>query len=123
MKIKERDYLIELQKILSKVPFPHSGMGMKTASTSGFVAYSEDMGGLIPMIKQVLNGIVFIDNIRRYPDLADEYEEGWDYHDPGLTIQAIQEWLKFRVSQKWENPDRYELKKIYERVRREAGLE
>ena len=81
MKIKERDMLLDLHAILAKVPFPHDGM-------------------------------VMVDNLNRYPDLveAEEYEEGWDYHDPALTLKAIQGWQK---------PDRYGLKRIYKDLRKD----
>ena len=117
MKIKERDLMMDLGAILTKVPFPHDGMGSKTSSVEGHLDYSEDMHALIPMIQQLLMGMTTVDNLRRFPELADEYQEGWDYHDPALTLKAIQEWLKMRVSQKWESPDRYGLKRIYEELR------
>ena len=120
MKIKERDMLLDLHTVLTKVPFPHDGMGMKTASMAGFVNYSEDMHALVPMVQQFLMGIVTVDNLNRHPDLVEteEYEEGWDYHDPALTLKAIQGWIEVRVSQNWENPNRYGLKRIYKNLRK-----
>ena len=117
MKISERDNLLELQKILSKMPFPSDGMGAKTASMLGHIQYAEDMHALVPMVQQALMGMVTLDNIRRYPEIASDYEEGWDYHDPSLTLQAIDKWIELRVSQKWENANRYELKRIYDEMR------
>lgn len=117
MKIKERDMLLDLHAILTKVPFPHDGMGMKTASMAGFANYSEDMHALVPMIQQFLMGMVMVDNLNRYPDLVEE--EGWDYHDPALTLKAIQGWIKVRVSQNWKNPNRYGLKRIYKDLRKD----
>lgn len=117
MNIKERDYLLDLQKILSKVPFPHDGMGEKTLSIPGFIEYVEDQRALVPMIQQLLNGMIIKDNIRRYPDIGGDYEEGWDYHDPSLTLKAIEKWFELRIKQKWEGGNRYELKRIYDEMR------
>lgn len=121
MKIKERDMLLDLFSILTKVPFPHDGMGEKTASAKGAFDYSEDMHALVPMIQQLLMGMVTVDNLNRDPNLRDEYEEGWDYHDPALTLKAIQNWIKMRIDQRWESPSRYGLKGIYERLRANPG--
>ena len=120
MKIKERNLLLSLHTALAKVPFPHDGMGMKTASMEGFTAYSEDMHALVPMVQQFLMGLVTVDNLNRYPDMADEYKEGEDYHKPALTLKAIQRWIKVRDSQNWENPNRYGLKRIYESLRKDG---
>ena len=96
-------------------------MGEETASLEGAFAYSEDMHALVPMIQQFLMGMVMVDNLNRYPDLveAEEYEEGWDYHDPALTLKAIQGWIEMRDSQGGQKPDRYGLKRIYKDLRKD----
>lgn len=121
MKIKERDLLLDLHVILTKVPFSHDGTGAKTASIKGAFTFSEDMHAIIPMVQQFLMSMVIADNLNRYPDLKEEYEEGWDYHDPGLTLKAIQVWLELRISQGWKNPNRYGLKRIYDELREGMG--
>lgn len=116
MKLKERDLLLELHTILTKVPFPHDGGALKTARIDGYVGYQEDMRALVPMIQKILMGMVTIDNLIRYPDLKNELEEGWDYHEPQLVLAAIKKWLALRNSQKWQQSDRYALQRIYKEM-------
>lgn len=89
----------------------------------GFAEFSEDMQALFPMIQQLLMGMAIVENIRRYPEEKEEYEEGWDYHDPSVTMKAIQEWIKVRNSQGWEKPSRYALREIYESIRSTGNTE
>jgi len=117
MNTNERDILLRLNNILTRVPFPNDGMGAKTASIDGYVEYQEDMRALVPMIQKVIMGAVWLDNIRREPEIKEELFEGLDYDNPSLVLDAIEQWMALRNSQKWRNPDRYGIKRIYDKIR------
>jgi len=117
MNTNERDILLRLNNILTRVPFPNDGMGAKTASIDGYIEYQEDMRALVPMMQKVIMGAVWIDTIRREPEIKEELFEGLDYDNPLLVLDAIEQWIMLRNSQKWRNPDRYGIEKIYDKIR------
>lgn len=117
----ERDILLRIHTIITKIPAAADGGGSQSATMAGFVGFSEDMRTVLPYVQKAIMGLVTISNLKRYPEIRGEFEEGFDYHDPALVLAAIERWIARRIEQKWQDPDRYELDRIYKAIRAESG--
>lgn len=119
----ERDWMLAVSEILAKIPLPADGGGSQTAVMSGYIAYAEDMRAAIPFLQKAIAGAAVLSNMKKFPELRGEFgefEEGLDYHHPALVLKAIDLWMKERIAQGWQKPDRYRLEAIYRSVREEA---
>lgn len=95
MNKKDRERMFRLRDVLSAIPLPHDGSGTQSAKIDGFVGFASDMREIRPCIDKVILGML--------SEGVEDLELGWDYHDPDLLLDTLEEWIEMRAGQGWEN--------------------
>jgi hypothetical protein len=112
MNQKDRERLLRLSRVLVAVPFGHDNW--KTSMPAACALnYQEDMRGIMPYYQKVVEGMIF----QSIPN--GDFEEGWDYLNPDELLDAIEEWVKMRKSQGWEDPGRNDFRYFFKQYLKE----
>lgn len=102
MNQKDKERLNRLYRIINAVPF--SASGSKSQSVAGLAGYEQDMRAFLPAIKETIKGIA-----------ADgyEWEEGYDYQDPDLMLDALEAWIEKRKLEQWQGATEHDFRCFY----------
>jgi len=114
MNKQDRERLWRFNNLLGAVPLPHDGTGAKSASIDGFVGYATDMKAISGSLQQTLQGIAAWG--------IDGLDVGYDYEDPDLLMDALEDWLKKRQAEGWESASGHSFAPFREQYR-DAVLE
>lgn len=107
MNKKDRERLGRLYQLIDAVPFASGGTASLTVA--GLAGFEQDMKAFIPAVRQAIYGLL----VNGFED----WEEGVDYHDPDLTLDALEAWIEKRKGEQWQGADGDSFKRFYEDFR------
>ena len=93
----DRERLTRLEYAIETIPLPHDGSGTKTASMIGFARYQNDMREALPLVKKILNDMLF----ESIDTPENDIEIGWDYNNPDKTLDKLETWIESRKRENW----------------------
>jgi hypothetical protein len=106
MNRKDRDRLMRLKNLIANVPFAKtSGGGGSTATVAGLMGFDADMRAVQPFYARVIDGMVYAG--------LEGFEEGFDYDDPDELLDVMEQWVKQRGEDGWENANEYSLRDLW----------
>lgn len=111
MNRKDKERLRRLYSLMDAVPF--AGGSTASLTVAGLAGYEQDMRAFIPAVRQIMYGIL--------ADGLDDWEEGIDYHDPDLSLDALEAWIEKRKCENWQEASDYSFRHFYDDFRN--GLE
>lgn len=93
MNNKDKERLERLGEIMKAVPYSKSGTATQTGV--GAIQFEQDMRAVRPWMIKVIQGMLW--------EGLEGFEEGWDYENPDLLLTALEEWVRMREAEGWQN--------------------
>jgi len=98
---KDKARVLRLHRLIAAVPFAKIGGGTTSQSVMGLAEYDQDMRAFIPAVCIVLYGILGEGN--------EGWSVGYDYDDPDLVMDAIEQWRDKRKREQWQGAREWSL--------------